>query len=50
MTENMNCSGELCPMQTGYKTKECNITDCCPCRTPITSQMKEFSDENSIKK
>lgn len=41
------CTGVRCPMQHGYKTEECNQTDC-PWRTePITNadRIRAMSDE-----
>ena len=41
------CTGMRCPMQIGYKTEECNHTDC-PYRTePITNadRIRSMSDE-----
>ena len=41
------CTGRRCPMQIGYKTEECNHTDC-PYRTePITNadRIRSMSDE-----
>ena len=41
------CTGRRCPMQIGYKTEECNHTDC-PYRTePMTNadRIRSMSDE-----
>ena len=41
------CTGIRCPMQIGYKTEECNHTDC-PYRTePMTNanRIRSMSDE-----
>ncbi len=41
------CTGVRCPMQHGYKTEECNQTDC-PWRTePMTNadKIRSMSDE-----
>ena len=41
------CTGRRCPMQIGYKTEECNHTDC-PYRTePITNadRIRSMTDE-----
>ena len=41
------CTGMRCPMQVGYKTEECNHTDC-PYRTePITNadRIRSMTDE-----